>query len=692
MKFQAKRILFILALYIHSAQAQEVADSTSIRLKDVQVSAYFQKQPLIQLTSAVQQIQKSQLQDAHAYNLVSALNSIPGVRMEERSPGSYRLALRGNMLRSPFGVRNIKIYMDEFPLTDAGGNTYFNLLDPASIAEILVLKGPDGSLFGANTGGVLKITPMGFQSQAEKSQVEVNYGSFKQFQQRILWNRKKNDRYQYSISQNYQKSDGYRDQSALEKFNIQTAHEWQYAEKSKLKAYGYYTKLDYETPGGLTLAQYEENPRMSRPAAGNNPSAAEQQAGIRMNSFYFGLHNQQQIAKNLSHELVLFSAFNEVQNPFITNFEKRQENNVGFRTFLNYQKPVGEQSQWQTQIGVEYQKGWFHIRNYDNFRGTAMDMQAEDKMENEQYFIFLRNALTIGKKLNLEASLSLNDNHIRYQQFFPTASPQKDKLNFDASWMPRFAASYLLFDQWSVRAVIAKGFSAPTIAEVRSSNNIINLDLQAERGTNYELGTRLNLLNDRLNIDLAAYSYAMKNGIVRQLDENAAEYFQNAGRMSQKGFEAQVNLFLIPPNTLSWIRGWQISSSLNLQRYKFLSYEIGNTNYSGNDITAVPKKTLVTQTQLDFPFSLRLNLHHTYTSKLPLNDANSVYADGFHVFNLRAHWILPTSGKTELSLFGSINNLTNEKYSLGNDINAFGGRYYNPAASRNVNIGLRASL
>ncbi len=92
--------------------------------------------------------------------MLPALNTIPGVRMEERSPGSYRLSLRGSLLRSPFGVRNIKTYIDVFPLTDGGGNTYINLLDINLVQRVEVIKGPDGSLFGANSGGVVRMEVM----------------------------------------------------------------------------------------------------------------------------------------------------------------------------------------------------------------------------------------------------------------------------------------------------------------------------------------------------------------------------------------------------------------------------------------------------------------------------------------------------------------------------------------------------
>jgi iron complex outermembrane receptor protein len=41
-----------------------------------------------------------------------------------------------------------------------------------------------------------------------------------------------------------------------------------------------------------------------------------------------------------------------------------------------------------------------------------------------------------------------------------------------------------------------------------------------------------------------------------------------------------------------------------------------------------------------------------------------------------------------MELFIATDNILDEKYSLGNDINAFGGRYYNAAASFNFAGGI----
>lgn len=141
-------------LFSLTANAQKDSfNPDSIRqLKEVVIKAHFTEQPVLRLTTSVGVLSATDLEKTLNQTLLPAMNSVAGVRMEERSPGSYRLSLRGSLLRSPFGVRNVKVYFDEVPLTDAGGNTYLNSLAPSSMESINILKGPDGSIFGANSG------------------------------------------------------------------------------------------------------------------------------------------------------------------------------------------------------------------------------------------------------------------------------------------------------------------------------------------------------------------------------------------------------------------------------------------------------------------------------------------------------------------------------------------------------------
>ena len=106
------------------------ADSTikTTELNEVVVRVFEQKKSTFSSPDAIAILNAQDLTRTNNTSFVTALNMQAGVRMEERSPGSYRMAIRGSALRAPFGVRNVKVYWNQMPLTDAGNNTYLSLI------------------------------------------------------------------------------------------------------------------------------------------------------------------------------------------------------------------------------------------------------------------------------------------------------------------------------------------------------------------------------------------------------------------------------------------------------------------------------------------------------------------------------------------------------------------------------------
>src|SRR5262245_22189804 len=123
------RIAILLCFIVGSLKAQENQEPDTTVLTEFLVSAYQYHRPVNDVPAAVNVMLDKDLLRFNNTSLVAGLNTIPGVRMEERSPGSYRLSMRGSSLRSPFGIRNVKLYWNDLPFTDAGGNTYLNLFD-----------------------------------------------------------------------------------------------------------------------------------------------------------------------------------------------------------------------------------------------------------------------------------------------------------------------------------------------------------------------------------------------------------------------------------------------------------------------------------------------------------------------------------------------------------------------------------
>ena len=87
-----------------------------------------------------------------------------------------------------------------------------------------------------------------------------------------------------------------------------------------------------------------------------------------------------------------------------------------------------------------------------------------------------------------------------------------------------------------------------------------------------------------------------------------------------------------------------------------------------------------------------VNLTYYYSDPIPLNDANSEFASSYNLLGSRIGWRKDLKKKNKLEFFAGIENAFDVTYSLGNDINATGGRYYNAAPGRNYYGGVSLSL
>ena len=680
-----KKILTVLLILLSiSAIAQT---DTIKKLDEVKVKGYHNPQPLLRAIGSVSILDSIQFKNQPSSSLIGLVNTAPGVRMEERSPGSYRLSLRGSLLRSPFGIRNVKIYIDDFPLTDAGGNTYLNLLDVAALGRLEIYKGPEASNFGANTGGAVLINSNLELKNSLK--LSTTAGSYGLFHQTASFNQF-NGNYNVNVAAGYQQSDGYRENSALKRRYIQTSQNWDYSLRGKIKAFIFYSDLDYQTPGGLTAAQMLANPKSARPATPTLPGAITQKAAIYNKTFFAGLSNSYSFTKSLKHVIAFYSSNTDFKNPFITNYENRDEHTMGFRTFLEFET-IKNNIKYNVQGGLESATTRSEIANYGNLQGVASNLTASDNLKANQHFGFLKLNLDVKHKLLIELGSSLNFFNYNYQSYFPIAVAEKNR-NFKARLMPKLAASYLIDSNLTFRVALSKGYSPPTLAEVRSSDNVINNNLQAEAGWNYESGLRFQSKNKRFYADGTLFYFNLKDAIVRRLNTNDVEYFINAGGTKQLGTELQTSYWLIKSNLHQLLRGLLIRNSFTYSHFRFDDFNNAGTDYSGNSLTGVPKHTVISSLEFNFPKGIFLFVQHNYTSAIPLNDANTVYANKYHLADLKTGIRDLKIGKTALDVSFGINNLLNQDYSLGNDLNAANNRYFNPAMIRNYYVSIGISL
>lgn len=131
-----------------------------------------------------------------------------------------------------------------------------------------------------------------------------------------------------------------------------------------------------------------------------------------------------------------------------------------------------------------------------------------------------------------------------------------------------------------------------------------------------------------------------------------------------------------------------MSSSATYADYIFSDYVTAAGNNSGNLVTGVPKFTLVNSFVFECKNGLFVYLQHNHSASIPLNDGNSVFAEPFDILQVKAGIDMKIDKMFSARLTIGVDNVFNEKYSLGNDLNAAANRYYNPAPMRNYFVGI----
>ncbi|UJP65683.1 TonB-dependent receptor family protein [Mongoliitalea daihaiensis] len=651
-------------------------------LSEVVVRGFESERPLLEQAGAIVQVKEHELYRFNENSILSAFNTKAGVRVEQRAPASYRISIRGSSLRSPFGVRNVKVYWNDIPFTFADGTTDLNILDLTNIQQSEIIKGPSGSIFGAGNGGVIR-----FES---KQQVQENYlssdlgvGDFGLLRYRIGIDQQL-EKGSISASYVHQQSDGYREHSAMDRKVVQIAYQSAVSEKQSIATQILYSDLHYQIPGALNPSQVEENRRQAR------PGSVEQNSSIAQQTLFGTLRYEVRFNERWKNISSLYVNTKEFENPFILDYKRETAFSYGGRTAFTNEGTWGR-FPVRLVVGGEYQYGNTAAQNFGNRNGVADTVRFSDDLITTQAFLFQQLELDWTSKLRMTVGLSENFSRydiLRSIDAGPNA-PSSNSRRFDPLIIPRLAMVYRINELSGVHGSISSGFSPPTIAEVRTNEGSINLDLEAERGINYEIGYRSQY--GIFNLDVTAFYFQLDQTITTFTNEQGVVLFRNAGATDQRGIEASLD-YAPYRNQATWIREVRLNHAYTGHYFTFARYESRGTDFSGNQLTGVAPHTLVNLLDVRSRSGFYINITHQYVDQIPLNDANTVFQDAYHLVGSRIGWRESLGSRWDLDLYGGVDNILDETYSLGNDLNAFANRFYQPAPGRNFYGGIKVGL
>lgn len=633
--------------------------------------------------SATSIVGRSSIRQDQQASFQNALNLSPGVLMESRGlGGSRRISIRGSGLRSPFAVRNIKMYFDGIPISNPDGSVPFEMIDPFDVASIEVLKGPIGGAYGSANGGAMFFSRRK-AAPGIRFNTELTLGDFGFLRSSNALSFREGP-WEVRFSGVGQEFEGYREQE----FNNKTqANLWVHHQINNKNAVQlWYSHFDgaWGLPGAIQLEQALENPQQAREYSVRENSRVERLRNRITASFEHVERRLNYTASVYAHGTDKFNPYGT--SPFFNGIKGEEGNGAGGRAALQFLAKNGEELALRINSSFEYHFDDNTVR--ENYIAGDLFPRYENSTLSQEAFLTLGAQLEY-KKWILELGTSGNYNAYANQGFSQVSNQSLDTTISQWSLLPRLGMSRNTGDFGVYFLNVATGNSLPSIFEyVDTQTGAFSNNLSAEKALNLELGTR-NKVGSHLYYEVLLFNNTIRDAILPATVDGDQTLFSNAGNIVQTGAEAQLEL------QFDFKRAKVLNKITYSSNYAYLDSRFdqlpeGSEKQNGKSVPGVPVHRFNQQLNMNLFRFCTIRWSHQYFDKIALNNENTDFTPSYHLVNLFTEFqILGEKKKLQLSVFGGINNVLDEFYFDFLQINAGFGRYYNPAPPRNEFAGLR---
>lgn len=656
-------------------------------LDEVIISSVYQKESKVIVPTT--KISSRKLEEYSPIDLVSAINETPGIYIQSGALNTNRIVIRGVGSRTPYGTNKIRAYFNGIPITNGAGETTIDIFDPEDIESLEIVKGPKATQYGTNLGGTILLNSKQIEEGKTRLKNSFTIGSFGLIKNGASVSTA-NKKLSFHINYDHLESDGFRENSNYNRNTVLFTSNYKINAKNEVGVLLNYIDYYAQIPSSIGEVTFEENPdqaAVSWAAAKGYEDNKQVLAGI--NYTY-------RFSDNFSNTTSIFYNYLDHYEPRPFNILDEYTYGYGART-LFAQDFFFLTREANFTLGGEYytdQYNWQTIENlYETNNGNGSlegDLQSDNQEKRDNLNVFATITLPITDKLKTQIGLNFNKTSYRFVDDFNVGENNKNAdRDFDPIFAPNLNITYQFTSFLSAYFNFSRGFNYPSIEETLTPEGVINPDLGAETGLNYEVGGELYLFKRKLKAQLSAYLLDVNNLLVADRVGEDQYIGRNAGETEHKGIELSI-LYTQP-----FLKGKVFAPYLNLELSdnRFVDFVDGSADYSGNKLTGVPSLKLNggAHFRLD---KLGLNVNFVHIGEMPLDDSNTIYSDKYTVFNAKLSYLYQIGGRFSVEVNAGINNFTNEAYASSVLINAVGfgnskPRYYYPGMPINWFSGLK---
>lgn len=665
----------------------------NVGLSEIVITSSIGQQKKKTIPGAIAVITDSRLKLGSGVSLQTSFNSVPGVRMDQSGLSDSRVSIRGNGIRAPWGIRDVKVYINGIPVTETDGTTRLESIDMSNIGRVEIIKGPASSIYGGNAlGGVINFqlerAPYGKQS-IETSAVVGSYG----LARLAATYRSGTDKVNSFVSYGWQKYDGYRDHNHDMRRFLAGNFEFFPSNRQKITLLVNRTTQHAQIPGALTKAQVQEDRRQA------SATNLEKKAGRYQTWTRIGLGQTYDFNPQFSNSTSVFTYFYDLYHPLPFAVIRNFYQSYGGRTVFTYE-PGFDVFDTEFYLGGEFNQGMTKGTFYNNNHGQESGIMSNVDYENTYYTLFYQSKTKILPKTTL--TLGLSYNQLAYDVTDYLNEDKGGLKEFEGHLSPRIALSHNFGQALSLHLSASTGFSAPTTNQIQNANGTLNRAIDAEKAVNYELNAKGMLFDKRLSYNLSLYAMAMEGELIGQNIHPGVTVYHNAGKTSHDGVELGVEYYALKSSDGYAVTTLKPFLSVSYSHFRFEDYKMLDSQgaveavYDGNELTGIAPWRIYFGVIMETESGIYASANYTFTDRYPLNDANTVYNPAYQVVNAKLGYKTVLWKHVDLNVYAGLNNVTNSYYSSFTAINAVGYNgampaYYNPSPGINGYAGLEVS-
>ena len=670
-----KRKVILIFLIISFFSFSQNQSNDSIQLKEVIVSITKLKDSLINTPFSISSKNYSNFQNyTQQFNLSEYIENIPGVFIsnDHNYAQDSRISIRGFGSRANFGIRGIKLIVDGVPETTPDGQTQIDNLNLEIINKIEVIRGIGSSLYGNSSAGIIKIQTIG---EINNNFAKISYasGSNQKNKKQVFFGLK-NKKSSYSFLLSQTKSQGYRERSGFKNNNLNINLVSKIDKSSKLRFNFNYVNSPYAIDsGGLTIQEVNENRKQAR----ERNIIYDTQESIDHYKLSFNYE------KEINNKLSLSNYFFYSNRDFDGKIPVKNGGAIKLdRKYWGLGSNISFNNKIKTQIGFDLGNQNDNRKRYFNNEGEIGQLVLSQKEKFLNYGIYLVSSYNFNN-ITIHSGLRYDNNRISLNDSYLNDGNNSDRIDLKST-NPSLGINYKPNSLIRFFANISSGFETPTLNEYGSSpiGSGFNKSLKSQKSTNYEFGFSKRSLNNDLKIDIVYYNTFTKDEVLPYEDSQFPNqvFYNNAGKTKRKGLEFS--------GYYDFNNFFRINSSISVGEYLFHEFKKNEEDYSGNNIPGIPNNIFIFDVRYKGSSNLIVNLGLKKIGEMYANNSNSVKIDNYNLLNLKISQEILFK-KIMLKPFLTFNNLLSINYYDNIRINAFGGRYYEPAPKTTIFGGIK---